>query len=78
MKRSWILAMALFVALLVVGCGKGKDEGKGDKPKESALKTGMSQEFSAKMVSTSAGRTTTSKVYMKTGKFRFENEMASG
>jgi len=78
MKRSWVLVMALFVALLMVGCGKGKDEGKGDKPKESALKAGMSQEFSAKMVSTSAGRTTTSKVYMKAGKFRFDNQMAGG
>ena len=38
MKRSWILVMALFVALLMLGCGKGKDEGKGDKPKESAPK----------------------------------------
>ncbi len=76
MKRSWVLAIALFVAFMMVGCGKAKDEGKGEKPKESALKAGMSQEFSAKMVSTAAGRTATSKVYMKGGKFRFDNEAA--
>jgi hypothetical protein len=76
MKRTWILVLALFVALFVAGCGK--DEGKGDKPKDSALKAGMSQEFSAKMVSTSAGRTTTSMMYMKAGKTRLDHEMASG
>lgn len=68
--------MALCVAFMMVGCGKGKDEGKGEKQKESASKAAMSQEFSAKMVSTTAGRTATSKVYMKAGKFRFENEAA--
>lgn len=77
MKKTLILALTLFVALFVAGCGK--DEGKGDKPKESALKAGMSQEFSAKMVSTSAGRTATSSMmYMKAGKVRIENDMASG
>ncbi|MCX5853340.1 MAG: DUF4412 domain-containing protein [Deltaproteobacteria bacterium] len=78
MKRSWMLVMVLFVALLMVGCGKGKDEGKGDKPKESAPKAAIPQELSAKVVSTSAGRSVTSKVYMKAGKFRFDNEMAGG
>jgi hypothetical protein len=71
MKRSWILVTALCVAFMIFGCGKGKDEVKGDKPKAV-----MSQEFSAKMVSTAAGRTATSKVYMKAGKFRFDNEAA--
>ena len=75
MKRSWILIVALMVAFLVVGCGKGKDEGKGEKPKESAVKAGMPQEFSAKMVSSTSGRTATAKVYMKAEKFRFDNEM---
>ncbi len=78
MKRSWVLIVALMVAFLVVGCGKGKDESKGDKPKESAVKTGMPQEFSAKMVNLTDGRTATTKVYMKAEKIRFDNEMAGG
>jgi hypothetical protein len=78
MKKKWIPLVALFVVLLMIGCSKGKNEDKGDKSRESAVKAGMAQEFSAKMVSTSAGRTASSKIYMKAGKFRFENEMASG
>ena len=68
MKRSWIVVvMAFFV--LVVGYGKGNGDGK-------AVKSAMTQELSATIVSTSAGQTTTMKVYMKPDKYRTDHEAA--
>ena len=68
MKRSWIVVvMAFFV--LVVGYGKGNGDGK-------AVKSAMAQELSATIVSTSAGQTTTMKVYMKPDKYRTDHEAA--
>jgi outer membrane lipoprotein-sorting protein len=77
MKRSWIVAViTLFVLVLVAGCGKGKDEGKTEKAQEKAVKAAMAQELSATIVSTSAGRTETMKVYMKPDKYRTDVEKA--
>lgn len=70
MKKTFVLTMALFVALLITGCGKSKDEG--------TPKAGMAQEFSATVINKAGGRTMTSKIFMKTGKFRMENKMAGG
>jgi hypothetical protein len=70
MKKTWVLVMALCVALLIAGCGKGKEEG--------APKSGMAQEFSATVVNKAGGQTLTSKMYMKAGKFRMESKMAGG
>jgi hypothetical protein len=52
--------------LFVTGCGKDKEE----------AKTSMPKEFSATMVSASAGQTVTMKVYMKPDKFRTDAKMA--
>jgi hypothetical protein len=76
MKRSRIvLMMVFFVVLLVAGCGKDK-EGAADKEEGVAPKASMPQEFSATIVSTSAGQTVTSHVYMKKDKFRTDTKMA--
>lgn len=70
MKRFWFAAV-LFVLmfLFVLGCGKGNDEIK-------ATKAGMAQEWSATVVSSSAGQAVTMKVYIKPEKFRTDNDAA--
>ncbi|MDD2671099.1 MAG: hypothetical protein PHG91_08560 [Syntrophales bacterium] len=70
MKRSWVAAAVLLSTLFfAAGCGTGESGGKTEKKAEA-------QEFSATVVSTSAGQSFTSKVYMKPGKFRTDNEAA--
>ncbi|MEW6615889.1 MAG: DUF4412 domain-containing protein [Thermodesulfobacteriota bacterium] len=74
MKRSLIVgAMSFFVFLLVVGCGRDKDEGITEKAEEKAA---IAQELSATVVSSSAGKTITMKIYMKPGKYRTDYEAA--
>ena len=78
MKRILIVVLAIFFALTVSGCGKGKEEGKGEKAKGDTLMAKMPKEMSATVVSSSGGRTNQSKLYMKADKVRMENEMAGG
>jgi outer membrane lipoprotein-sorting protein len=75
MKRILIVVLAIFFALTVSGCGKGKEEGKGEKAKGDTL---MAKEMSVTVVSSSGGHTNQSKLYMKADKVRMENEMAGG
>lgn len=65
MRRSSIfLVTALSVMLFVIGCGK--DE----------TMAPMAKEYSATMVSKSAGQTITMQIYMKPDKFRTDTKMA--
>lgn len=65
MKRLWIMtAVAVLMLVLVLGCGK--DEAMAP----------MTQEYSATMVSKSAGQTITMQIYMKPDKFRTDTKMA--
>jgi len=75
MKRILIVVLAIFFALTVSGCGKGKEEGKGEKAKGDTL---MAKEMSVTVMSSSGGHTNQSKLYMKADKVRMENEMAGG
>jgi len=74
MKRVVIAVLAIFVALTVFGCSKGKEEGKS--AQEKAVKAAVAKELSATIVSTSAGKTSTMKAYMKPDKFRTDVEAA--
>ena len=82
MKRSWILTTLAFIgALLLFGCTKSGDEGKTTPGTPAnappiAAKAPMPQEFSATMVSTSAGQTVTTMIYMKGDKFRTDTKNA--
>jgi len=69
-----IVVLAVFVALTVFSCSKGKEEGKA--AQEKAVKAVMAKELSATIVSTSAGKTSTMKAYMKPDKFRTDVEAA--
>jgi hypothetical protein len=65
MKRLWIpTAVAVFMLFFVSGCGK-----------DDAMAP-MAKEYSATMVSKSAGQTLTTKIYMKPNKFRTDTKMA--
>ncbi len=65
MKRSRIImVMAVFMLLWMTGCGK--DE----------TMAPMAKEYSATMVSKSAGQTITTQIYMKPDKFRTDTKMA--
>jgi len=65
MKRLWIMTAA---AILVLSCllGCGKDE----------TMAPMAKEYSATVVSKSAGQTITTQIYMKPEKFRTDTKMA--
>ena len=78
MKRILIIGLAIFFALSISGCGKGKEESKGEKATGDTLTARMPKEMSATVVSNSGGRTNQSKLYMKADKVRMENEMAGG
>jgi outer membrane lipoprotein-sorting protein len=65
-RYSIILVTTLSLMLFVMGCGKDKD----------AAKAPMAQEFSATMVSTSAGQKVTMNIYMKPNKFRTDTSVA--
>ena len=78
MKRILIVVTAVFVALTIFGCSKGKEEGKAEKAKAEAITAKMPQEMSTTIVSTSGGRTNKSKLNMKADKMRMESEMAGG
>lgn len=65
MKRSWIMtAAAVLVLSFLLGCGK--DEAMAP----------MAKEYSATMVSQSAGQTITTQIYIKPDKFRTDTKMA--
>ena len=65
MKRSWIMtAAAILMLFIMTGCGK--DE----------TMAPMAKEYSATMVSQSAGQTITTQIYMKPDKFRTDTKMA--
>jgi outer membrane lipoprotein-sorting protein len=65
MKRSWIMtAVAILMLFFMTGCGK--DE----------TMAPMAKEYSATMVSKSAGQTITTQIYMKPEKFRTDTKMA--
>lgn len=78
MKRILIVVLAVLVALTVLGCGKGKEEGKAEKAKGETLTAKMPQEMSTTIVSTFGGRANKAKLYMKADKMRMESEMAAG
>jgi len=64
-KRAWIImAVAVFMLFLVLGCGKDD------------VMAPMAQEYSATMVSKSAGQTITTQIYMKPDKFRTDTKIA--
>lgn len=65
-RYSIFLVVALSAMLFVMGCGKDKD----------AAKAPMAQEFSATMVSTSAGQKVSMNIYVKPNKFRTDTRMA--
>ena len=65
-RYSIFLVTALSVMLFVIGCGKDKD----------AAKALMAQEFSATMVSASAGQKVSMNIYVKPNKFRTDTRMA--
>ena len=65
MKRLWLAtAVAVFMLLWMMGCSK--DE----------TMAPMAKEYSATMVSKSAGQTITTQIYMKPDKFRTDTKMA--
>jgi hypothetical protein len=70
MKRAWMPMLPFCVVLLMIGCGKGKEEG--------APKAGMAQEFSATVVSQGGGQAVISKIFIKDGKVRTEIQTAPG
>lgn len=78
MKRFLIALLAVFVALTMFGCGKGKEEGKADKAKGETITAKMLQEMSTTVVSTFSGHTNKAKLYMKADKMRMESDAAAG
>ncbi|MBM4271135.1 MAG: DUF4412 domain-containing protein [Deltaproteobacteria bacterium] len=78
MKRILIVVLAMCFVLSFFGCGKGKEEGKVEKPKGETVTAKMPQEMSAKVISGSGKRSMKSKFAMKGQKFRTESEMAAG
>ena len=78
MKRIMIVVLAVLFALTVLGCGKGKEEGKSEKAKGETITAKMPQEMSTTIVSTFGGRANKAKLYMKADKMRMESEMAAG
>ena len=64
MKKTGFLMLALFLALFIMNYNVGEIS--------ADPATGMAKEFSATQVSTGGGRTMTSKMYAKSGKFRYD------
>jgi hypothetical protein len=78
MKRILIIVLAVLVALTILGCGKGKEEGKAEKAKGETITAKMLQEMSTTVVSTFGGRANKAKLYMKADKMRMESDAAAG
>ena len=78
MKRILIVVLAVLVALTVLGCGKGKEEGKAEKAKGETITAKMLQEMSTTVVSTFSGHTNKAKLSMKADKMRMESDAAAG
>jgi outer membrane lipoprotein-sorting protein len=78
MKRILIVVLAVLVALTVLGCGKGKEEGKAEKAKGEAITAKMPQEMSTTVVSSVGGHAGKVKLYMKADRMRMESDAAAG
>lgn len=79
MRRISLVILAVIFLLSLAACGK--DEGKAvkeEKGKQETAAVKMPQAMSASVVHTAAGKTSKSKMYINSGKFRMESEEMGG